>query len=113
MLIFTKVPTKARKKAKKVVKTVKAKRAFVPKSKPVETKYQAPGTKHIKSHIDAFLASDPKLAVPQQYEGDMAAREAAAQAEIARKSKCVAPAFNKGPYTYIASEEQAKWVGRK
>ncbi len=49
----------------------------------------------------------------KEYDGELAIREAVAQEEIARKAKCVAPAFNKGNYTYIASEEQAKWVGRK
>lgn len=44
---------------------------------------------------------------------EMLAREMLAREEIERKKKCVAPAFNKGAYTYIASEEQAKWVGRK
>jgi len=44
---------------------------------------------------------------------EMIERERIALEEIERKKKCVAPAFNKGAYTYIASEEQAKWVGRK
>ena len=44
---------------------------------------------------------------------EMIERERLAQEEIERKKLCVAPAFNKGAYTYIASEEQAKWVGRK
>ena len=35
-----------------------------------------------------------------------------ASKEAARKSKCVAPAFNKGAYQYIGSLEQAKCVGR-
>lgn len=43
---------------------------------------------------------------------EMLAREAAAQKEIERKKLCVAPAFNKGGYTYVYSEEQAKMVGR-
>lgn len=44
---------------------------------------------------------------------EMIERERLAQIEIERKKKCTAPAFNKGPYQYIASEEQAKWVGKK
>lgn len=32
--------------------------------------------------------------------------------EIERKAKCVAPAFNKGAYTYISSKDQAKDIGR-
>ncbi|AFQ22245.1 hypothetical protein My1_086 [Pectobacterium phage My1] len=43
---------------------------------------------------------------------EMAEREALAQLEIERKKLCTAPAFNKGAYTYIASEEQAKSIGR-
>ncbi len=35
-----------------------------------------------------------------------------AKAEMDRKSKCVAPAFNKGAYQYIGSFEQAKCIGR-
>lgn len=46
------------------------------------------------------------------YEGNMAERERVAQEEIERKKQCVAPAFNKGAYTYIASKEQALSVGR-
>ena len=37
--------------------------------------------------------------------------EYAAQ-ETIRKSKCVAPAFNKGAYQYVGSIEDAKFVGR-
>ena len=33
--------------------------------------------------------------------------------EIIRKSKCLAPAFNKGALQYIGSEEEAKDIGRK
>ena len=36
----------------------------------------------------------------------------AANKERARKSKCVAPAFNKGAYMYVSSYEFAKQVGR-
>lgn len=35
-----------------------------------------------------------------------------AKKETARKSKCVAPAFNKGAYQYVGSLEQAKCIGR-
>jgi len=35
-----------------------------------------------------------------------------AAAEIVRKSHSVAPAFNKGPYTYVYSKNQAKSIGR-
>lgn len=46
-------------------------------------------------------------------EEEYAAREAAAQEEIERKKNCIAPAYNKGAYQYIASEEQAKDAGKK
>jgi ribosomal protein L37AE/L43A len=35
-----------------------------------------------------------------------------AHAEAIRKSKCVAPLFNKGAYQYIGSIEDAKYLGR-
>ena len=35
-----------------------------------------------------------------------------AKAETVRKSKCVAPAFNKGAYQYVGSVEDAKFIGR-
>ena len=47
-----------------------------------------------------------------EYEGEMAERERLAQEEANRRKQCVAPAYNKGAYTYISSEEQAKWIGR-
>jgi hypothetical protein len=43
----------------------------------------------------------------------MLERELAAQKEIERKKQCVAPAYNKGAYQYVGSEEQAKWIGKK
>ena len=35
-----------------------------------------------------------------------------AKAEAVRKSKCVAPAFNKGAYQYIGTAADAKYIGR-
>ncbi len=35
-----------------------------------------------------------------------------AEKESFRKSKCVAPAYNKGAYQYVSSREQAKLVGK-
>lgn len=46
-------------------------------------------------------------------DAEYAEREALAQQEILRKKSCVAPAYNKGAYQYIASEEQAKDAGKK
>lgn len=36
-----------------------------------------------------------------------------AKAEKVRKSKCVAPAYNKGAYQYITSRDMAKDAGKK
>lgn len=116
MLVYCKSSFKPKKKRKPVAKVKK----YVPAFKPMQEinftagKYRASDTSHIPSKIDEYLAtSEPTVAVPVKYDGELAAREAAAREEIARKAKCVAPAYNKGAYTYIASEEQAKWVGRK
>lgn len=38
--------------------------------------------------------------------------EEAAQIEILRKSKCSAPAYNKGAYMYVTSSQMAKELGR-
>ena len=38
--------------------------------------------------------------------------EEAAQREIIRKSKCSAPAYNKGAYMYVTSSQMAKDLGR-
>jgi hypothetical protein len=35
-----------------------------------------------------------------------------AKNELVRKSKCTAPAFNKGAYTYVATTFQAKEIGK-
>ena len=115
MLVYTKVPSKkAKRRPAKAPAKVRKKRKEFKEYQPNVTVYRAPDTSGIKSHIDEYLESKaPINKVPLQYEGELAAREAAAQEEIKRKGKCVAPAFNKGNYTYIATEEQAKWVGKK
>lgn len=43
---------------------------------------------------------------------EMAERERIAQLEVERKKLCTAPAYNKGSYTYVYSEDQAKMVGK-
>ena len=43
---------------------------------------------------------------------EMQERERLAQLEIERKKKCTAPLYNKGAYQYVATEEQAKDVGK-
>ena len=51
----------------------------------------------------------PKTMSEEEYK----AREAAAALEIERKKSCIAPAYNKGAYQYIASPEAAKDAGKK
>ena len=38
--------------------------------------------------------------------------EEIAQIEMVRKSRCVAPAYNKGAYMYVTSSQMAKDLGR-
>jgi hypothetical protein len=38
--------------------------------------------------------------------------EEIAQKEILRKSKCIAPAYNKGAYMYVTSSQMAKELGK-
>ena len=46
------------------------------------------------------------------YEHCLECGEGYAKNETIRKSKCVAPAFNKGAYQYIGSVSDAKLIGR-
>tara|TARA_R110000868_G_scaffold246274_1_gene502910 strand:- start:2655 stop:3008 length:354 start_codon:yes stop_codon:yes gene_type:complete len=117
MLVYCKSSFKPKKKSKKPV--AKAKK-FVPSFKPMREidftagKYRATDASHIPSKIESFLAEHaPTHVIPTKYHGELAVREAIAQEEIARKAKCVAPLYSKGAYQYLATEEQAKWVGRK
>ena len=117
MLVYCKSSFKPKKKKRTPV--AKAKK-FVPSFKPMREidftagKYRATDTSHIPSKIDSFLAEHAQThVIPTKYDGEMAIREAVAQEEIARKAKCVAPLYSKGAYQYVATEEQAKWVGRK
>lgn len=65
-------------------------------------------------NVVAIIALLAAIAYPMWRDGNMSDFEKQQlHAELERKSQCVAPAFNKGNYTYIATEEQAKWVGRK
>lgn len=38
--------------------------------------------------------------------------EEKAQIEMLRKSRCIAPAYNKGAYMYVTSSQMAKDLGR-
>lgn len=65
------------------------------------------------SHIKSVTPTPVKQATEQPVlSAEMQERERIAQAEIERKKKCTAPAYNKGAYQYVASEEVAKDVGR-
>jgi len=55
----------------------------------------------------------PTTNAKPRYFGEMAERERKAQEEIARKRKCIAPAYNKGAYQYITPETDPKTIGRK
>lgn len=57
-------------------------------------------------------APQAREVIYEENHDEMVEREAKARLEIERKKLCVAPAFNKGGYTYVYSEEQAKMVGR-
>lgn len=60
-------------------------------------------------------SKDPLFMTNGKYEGEMAEREAKAQAEIERKKTMVAPLFNKGGLQYIgdAPPEIIRNLGRK
>jgi hypothetical protein len=47
-----------------------------------------------------------------EYTEEMLERERLAQAEAERKKKCIAPAYNKGPYQPVFTKEQAKYIGK-
>lgn len=64
------------------------------------------------SHIPSKLSMTVKQHPIRELNEDMLERERIAQVEIERKKKCTAPAYNKGAYQYVATEEQAKDVGR-
>jgi len=51
--------------------------------------------------------------IPKKLDAKMQAREDAAQEEIARKKKRVAPLFNKGGLQYISDEMDLTTLGRK
>lgn len=114
MIVHTHLPKRKARKGKTHVAPKRARKVFKEKAPAVETRYRAEGSGKYPSHIDTFMAThDPINPMPVKYEGEMADREAAAQDEIKRKSKTVAPAYNKGPLQPVTSKEQAKWVGRK
>lgn len=84
---------------------------FKPKSTRVAAKTPRRVTREVKIGEPATRLPPP----PKQREildPEMAERERLANLEIERKKLCTAPAYNKGGYQYISSEEQAKHIGR-
>jgi len=111
MLVYVRSSFRKLKKSKGP-STKRSPRPFVEKKPAGPEPFRAPSHSHISSlGVDRIGPVNAPSSV--QYEGEMADREAAAQLQIERQKKCVAPAYNKGAYTLIASPEQATWIGRK
>jgi hypothetical protein len=65
------------------------------------------------THIPSKPLTPPTQAKPKaMLSDDMMERERIAQVEIEHKKKCLAPAYNKGAYQPVWTEDQAKDVGR-
>jgi hypothetical protein len=83
---------------------------------PSAGNYRRDAGVHIPSHQRRETAQQDKLKTAQhntlEMSPEMIEREEAAQAEIERKKKCVAPLYNKGTYQPVWTEDQAKDVGR-
>ena len=94
MLVYTALPTKKPKRAKKVVKERAPRKVFREmKPKPLGV-YRAAGTEHIPSHgLDKI---PPKVEKPIWYYDEMADREIAAQEIIERRAHQVRNAFRNG-----------------
>lgn len=67
---------------------------------------------YIPSLKEDLQAPAPVSVNKPSYEGDMLKRELAAQKEIARKKKCVAP-LHKSSYIYITEGINPAGLGRK
>lgn len=107
---FRKKRKKSLKKTSPAKKNITANAPF----KPLDTK-KIFGDKFRRSnlaHIPSVGISSHTPNEQPRYEGKMLERELVAQKEIERKKQCVAPAYNKGAYQYVGSEEQAEWVGK-
>lgn len=84
---------------------------FVPKTSRVAAKSPRRITRECK--IGEPSTRLPPAPVSREIlDEEMAERERIALREIERKKLCTAPAYNKGGYQYISSEEQAKHIGR-
>lgn len=67
---------------------------------------------HVKITSGSIHAVQTENATKVEYTDEMQERERAAQAEANRRKKCIAPAFNKGPYQPIFTKDQAKLIGK-
>jgi hypothetical protein len=99
---------RARKAAEQAAKKEREKRNFNKVSNIPSYTYEQRNTSLKITSATAPAVVSTKV----EYEGEMAERERIAQEEVNRRKKCVAPAYNKGAYTYVSTEEQAKWIGR-
>lgn len=84
---------------------------FVPKRTSVPSKSPRRVTRSVTIG-EPSTRLPPKPQAREILDPEMAERERAALKEIERKKLCTAPAYNKGGYQYISSEEQAKHIGR-
>lgn len=75
---------------------------------PTNTRYEMDSTKMISSNTTSTAPAARVELSPEMEE-----RERLAQVEAKRKSKRVAPLFNKGAYQYITDETDPKTIGRK
>lgn len=83
---------------------------LIPKRKPA---YAPPRGRQSNVKIGKPDLTPPEPVCRQVYDDpEMEERERLAQEEIERKKLCTAPAYNKGAYQYVASEDQAKDIGR-
>jgi hypothetical protein len=91
----------------------KARQAFAESTDTLVFSYTAPRRGSTVDHIPSkdtykHIIKHKVVELPE----DMIEREKQAQAEIERRKKCIAPAFNKGPYQYISNADQAKHIGK-
>lgn len=84
---------------------------FVPKRTTVPARSPRRITKNVTIGEPATRLP-PRPQAREILDDEMAERERIALKEIERKKLCTAPAYNKGGYQYISSEEQAKHIGR-
>lgn len=117
MLIYTPTTYKPRRRSKKQKELEAANKRgrFKKEFSELKTLPPRPVSSADKWKSVDLSKVDISTTVPVKYEGDLAAREAAAQVEIERKKKMTAPLANKMGYQYIGDmpESVIKTLGRK